>query len=84
MSILENYKVRFYISDLVGAAIKTNNELLSSFIWEHCDSDRAGDLLDAINDVLNENISIADGATPLPRRILSRGSTKYLSAYWQK
>ncbi|MBN2746089.1 MAG: hypothetical protein JXR34_05125 [Bacteroidales bacterium] len=63
MSVIENYKVRFYISDLVGAAIKTNNGLLSSFIWEYCDSDEAIDLLDAINDVLNGSLTIADGVT---------------------
>jgi hypothetical protein len=64
MNILENYKVKFYIDDEFSVAcIDTNNDILSSFIWEHCDSDRTGDLLDAINDVLNGSLTIADGAT---------------------
>jgi hypothetical protein len=61
MNVLENYKVKFLISEDIGCNISTSNELLSAYIWEHLYVEIAQDLLDDITDVLNGTINLAGG-----------------------
>lgn len=61
MSVLSDYKVRFFVSGAYGSskAISTSNDVLSSYIVNHYTIEDANRLLGGIIKVLNNQIPLA-------------------------
>ncbi len=53
MNTLEKYKVSFYIHSALGKRLKTINDWLSLYIWDHYDLTLANLLFNEVNSVVN-------------------------------